>query len=142
MKKYLVFGALALTGCSIVQQVQPVQANNLTDVCIIDNPNTRDGFIKQYQSSLQSRGYGVKVVPATASFIDCPMMTTYEGRWNWDLALYMSYAKLNVFINGKPVGGALYDSTRGGGRMDKFIDAETKIDELVGQLYPKLPNHG
>ena len=38
--------------------------------------------------------------------------------------------------DGKPVGEAKYDSTRGGGNMGKFIDADKKITELVNQLFP------
>ncbi|WP_341502536.1 Sbal_3080 family lipoprotein [Gallaecimonas sp. GXIMD4217] len=136
MRNAVIACAALLCCCSIVQQVQPVQNTNLRDICIIENPATRNGFLNQYQQSLQNRGYSVKVMPRGTGFMACPLMTTYEGHWSWDLALYMSYARLDVYLDGKPVGQALYDSRRGVGRMDKFIDAETKIDELVSQLYP------
>jgi hypothetical protein len=48
----------------------------------------------------------------------------------------MSYSKIVVYSNGAKVGEAIYDATRGGGRLDKFIDAEPKIRELVEQLFP------
>jgi hypothetical protein len=48
----------------------------------------------------------------------------------------MSYAKIVVFHEGAQTGEALYDATKGGGRLDKFIDAEPKIRELVEQLFP------
>jgi hypothetical protein len=41
-----------------------------------------------------------------------------------------------VYRNGEVVGRALYDAVGGGGRLDKFINATTKINELVDQLFP------
>ena len=33
---------------------------------------------------------------------------------------------------------ALYDSTSGGARMGKFIDAQNKIIEMTNQLFPEV----
>ena len=52
----------------------------------------------------------------------------------WDIALYMAYAAIKVYHNGKLDGEAIYDSRSGGGNFSKFIDAEPKIRELVEQL--------
>ncbi|EPL14114.1 putative lipoprotein [Pseudomonas sp. CF150] len=52
------------------------------------------------------------------------------------MALYMSFADIQVFENGRRVGQALYDSTSGGARMGKFIDAQSKIIEMTSQLFP------
>ena len=65
---------------------------------------------------------------------NCEWTLTYTARWTWDLALYMSYAEIKVFKNGKLDGEAMYDSTRGGANMSKFIDSEPKIRELVEEL--------
>lgn len=67
---------------------------------------------------------------------ECSLTSTYIARWRWDLALYMAYAKIDVYRDGRPVGQALYDALMGGGRLDKFIDAEQKIRELVDSLFP------
>ncbi len=48
----------------------------------------------------------------------------------------MSYADIQVFENGRQVGQAHYDSTSGGARMGKFINAENKIIEMTNQLFP------
>jgi hypothetical protein len=76
------------------------------------------------------------VLKPDASANACPLTTTYAARWRGDLALYMAYAKMNVYQDGKVLGKALYDSLRGGGRLDKFISAEEKTRELVNQLFP------
>jgi hypothetical protein len=51
--------------------------------------------------------------------------------------MYMAYARLQVFRDGRPAGDAVYDSLRGGANMNKFISADVKTRELVGQLFPK-----
>jgi hypothetical protein len=78
----------------------------------------------------------VMPVPAGASVNDCATVSTYIGRWSWDLTIYMSYARILVFHDSNQSGEAVYDATKGGGRLDKFVDAEPKIRELVEQLFP------
>jgi len=46
----------------------------------------------------------------------------------------MVYAEIKVFYQGKLDGEAIYDARMGGANMNKFIDAEPKIRELVEQL--------
>jgi hypothetical protein len=46
----------------------------------------------------------------------------------------MSYAEIKIFHNRSLDGEAKYDSTRGGANMSKFIDAESKIRELLEEL--------
>ena len=46
---------------------------------------------------------------------------------------------IKVYNNGQLTGQATYDSTKGGANMGKFIKGETKIAELVDQLFPGSP---
>jgi hypothetical protein len=48
----------------------------------------------------------------------------------------MAYAEIKVYKSGMPSGEAKYDALGGGANMGKFIDADTKIVELVNQLFP------
>jgi hypothetical protein len=131
----LCFVAL-LGGCAIHQSVKPVDSFAYKEVCIIENSAVRTGFIDAYKRVLTEKGYAVRQLPASSSLIECPITSTYTANWHWDLAMYMSYADITVYNNGKPVGKATYDATRGGGNMNKFIDADKKISELVNQLFP------
>lgn len=133
----LLFSVASLAGCTITQTVNPASVSAGSEVCIVENPEVREGFLPVVKQTLINNGYKCRVVPETTSTNDCPVLMTYVGRWQWDLALYMSYARLQVFENGQPAGDALYDSTMGGGNMSKFIDADEKIQELVEQLFPK-----
>lgn len=89
--------------------------------------DVRTGFLKEFRSVLSSKGINNKVVDEHSVPEDCQWTATY-------LALYMSYAEIKVFHKGRLDGEAKYDSTRGGANMGKFIDAESKIRELVNQL--------
>jgi hypothetical protein len=127
---------LVLTGCAIHQTVKPVQQVESRQICIIQNPAVRAGFVEAYRRSLSTKGYAVRDLPPDAALTECPVTSTYSARWRWDLAMYMSYAELRVYSNGRPVGEALYDSQRGGANMSKFIEADRKVEELVNQLFP------
>ena len=69
-----------------------------------------------------------------ASTLDCEITSTYTATWGWDLALYMSYAKINIYNNGGESAEAVYKLVRPG-LFGKFISAEKKINELVDQLF-------
>jgi len=133
----LVAVALSISiGCTITQRVMPVPQDLENEVCIIENPRVRPGFVREYQSALQSRGYRYRMLPENARYEDRPITSTYLARWSWDIALYMAYAEIKVYRDSRLVGEAIYDATGGDGRFDKFIDAEPKIQELVAELFP------
>lgn len=133
----LIASATILGGCAIHQTVKPIEnAKNEKQICIIENPTVKPGFIEAYKRSLSEKGYIVRQLPPSASIVECTITSTYNATWRWDLALYMAYAEIKVYGNGKPIGEAKYDSQRGGANMGKFIDADKKIQELTNQLFP------
>lgn len=128
--------AIGLAGCAIQQTVRPVEVVADRQICVIDNPAVRASFAEAYKRSLTGKGYEVRQVPASTPITGCATTSTYSANWRWDLALYMAYAEIRVFSDGKQVGEAKYDSMGGGANMNKFIDADRKIQELVDQLFP------
>ncbi|AYC34599.1 hypothetical protein D3880_20455 [Pseudomonas cavernae] len=141
MPTRLILGALALSalsGCSIHQQVDPAQlgTDSAAEICMIGASGVREGFTQTYRSALQQKGFAVTELSPGSSPSACPLSTTYTGTWKWDLALYMAYAEMRVYQQGRQVGQAVYDSRSGSGRLDKFIDAESKLNELADQLFP------
>jgi len=128
--------ALAAGGCTITQTVNPTTIVG-DEICIVENPKVREGFLPAMQQALKDNGYRYRMLSAHASDADCADLLRYVARWSWDLTIYMSYAKLDLFRNGQLAGDALYDATKGGGNLSKFIDAEPKIAEIVGQLLPR-----
>lgn len=122
-----------MASCAINQNVEPADISNDAVVCIVENPDVREGFLAELKKTLDEKKVNYRVVDKQQS-LDCEWTATYLARWNWDLALYMSYAEIKVYRNGQLDGEAIYDASGGGANLGKFIDAETKIRELVDSL--------
>ena len=137
-KLLLPLALLAVTGCSIKQAVTPatLSAELVPEICTIPAPGLRAGFSTTYQQLLRDKGFRTRQLAPGSNPARCPLSTTFTGSWRWDLLLYMNYAGIRVFENGRQVGQAEYDARWGGGRPDKFISAESKIAELTQQLFP------
>jgi hypothetical protein len=125
---------LLFSGCSISQHVEQADISNDAEVCIIENSKVREGFLFEFEKVLREKGIKYVVTDRGHANQNCQWTVTYVARWSWDLALYMSYAEIKVYKDGVLDGEAVYDSTRGGANMGKFIDSEPKIRELVVQL--------
>jgi hypothetical protein len=138
MKKYsALFALLAAlsSGCAIHQKVTPTERFAGREVCIIENPAVKGGFLAAYRNVLTQKGYEVRVLPPTAALNECQIISTYSANWRWDLAMYMAYAEIKVYNQTKPSGEVIYDALKGSANMGKFISAEKKIAELVNQLF-------
>jgi hypothetical protein len=130
---------ILLAACSIVQEVRPVAPADVAakGICVVENPEVRKTFLEAYKHTLEKKGFAVKVLPPGTAITECPVYTTYDASWLWDLVSYMAYAEINIYRDGKIAGKALYDSRMGGARIiDKFIKTDAKISELVDQLFP------
>jgi len=125
---------LLISGCTISQHVEQAEISNDAEVCIIENDAVREGFLPELEKVLHEKGIRYVVTDRQYANQNCQWTVTYVARWSWDLTIYMSYAEIKVFKNGMLDGEAIYDSTRGGANMSKFINAEPKIRELVEQL--------
>jgi len=123
-------------GCSIKQTVKPVELSGQPmEICIIKNETVRPSFLDAYTDALKAKSVQVRTLDESASLNECTITSTYAAHWAWDLAMYMRYAEIKVYRGAALVGLAVYDATWGGGRPDKFINAENKIRELVDQLF-------
>lgn len=122
------------SACSITQDIEPAEMPKGSELCIIENAEVREGFLKEFQAALSNKGIPHKLVKEDAVPESCEWTSTYIARWTWDVSLYMSYAEIKIFHKGSLDGEAKYDSTKGGANMSKFIDAEPKIRELVDTL--------
>jgi len=130
--------AVLVAACSIHQQVKPVPATERggATICVVEDKTVREGFLAAMREALEARGMTVTVVSSIAEASTCHLYATYMANWRWDLAMYLAYAKITVFRGSTELGSATYDALLGGGRPDKFIDADTKIRDLVNQLFP------
>ena len=124
---------LLTSSCAINQSVEPSEVTDNSEVCIIEDPSVREGFLEELKKVLDEKDINYKVVDKQTA-LACEWTVTYLARWTWDMALYMSYAEIKVYRNGQLDGQAVYDATKGSFNLNKFIDAEPKIRELVEEL--------
>jgi hypothetical protein len=122
-----------ISSCAINQTVTPSNVAEDVTICVIEDPAVREGFLSELTKVLDEKKVAYKVVDKQEA-LDCDWTMTYLGRWAWDMALYMVYAEIKIYHNGLMSGEAIYDASRGGFNLGKFIDAEPKIRELVEEL--------
>lgn len=135
--RLLVFPALvlALTGCSISQEIDPIESTHANQVCVLDNPKIlMDEFQPEMQRQIQKKGIPTKVYTG-ARPADCSHHLEYTANWQWDMAMYLTYAEMRVYDHAGLAGQAVYDARRGGGRLDKFGRTAEKIRPLIDQLF-------
>lgn len=136
------FNVLLLPACSIKQDVHPVNADILSAranrIALIRNDAVRFAeFNNVVAQSLERCGFIVETLPQGTNYDSLPLAMTYTANWSWDIDLYMSYARLEVFQAGKKIGDGVYDATGGGGLIfSKFIKANEKVDQLVYGIFP------
>lgn len=134
---------LALVACAIHQRVIPLDPEDLREVCIIENPAVRSGFLREYRRVLEVRGYVVRLIPEGSPASSCPLTSSYNARWSydwfWTSGVYMSLAEIHVFRDGGFAAQAVYDSRNAPINPLRIIDAEPKIEELVEALFPPVP---
>lgn len=134
----LIVSVFLVSACSSVtiQKVKPVSSKAREEICVISNPKVvHKEFLKTYLQALKSKGFTVQTLPENATVTDCPVTAKYIAYWGWDLALYLSYAKLEIFENGRKAGEAVYRLDKPG-LTNKFINTNAKIHELVSKLFP------
>jgi hypothetical protein len=123
------------SGCSIKRDVIPVKELKSNEICIIEDKAVKEGFVKAYKRALEEMGYEVTILPSSETIASCSIVSTYLGRWSWDLAIYLSKVDINVFQNTKKVGSVTYDSTLGGLNFNKFVNGSDLITSLVRELF-------
>ena len=120
-------GALVLAGCSTTQ-VTSVAMGDEKRVCIIDNPRVRGDFAGAYRRALEGRGFQVEVLPESAEISACPVTSRFTGNYYWDLIVYLKYAEIQVYRDGKAAGRAVYNAEASRSTPESTI--RSMVDEL------------
>lgn len=136
MKPLAILPLLLIAGCAIRQDIEPATSVRGGEICIIENPDVRANFLEVYVRELEKKGYRTRVLPAKSTLFDCPQISRYTANWRWDVLLYLAFADIAVYEDGKRVGHVVYDALQGDANLGKFVHGESKIVELVDALYP------
>jgi len=125
-----------LSACAINQNVVALKTPlKVQNICIKNNPKVlmKEGFLPELKSQIHS--YGIKTsvyegdIPA-----GCQYTLEYTANWAWDLAMYLTYMKLELRESGNVIASAEYDARRGGGNMGKFGHTSEKMRPLLKEM--------
>lgn len=134
----LVVIVLGLSGCSITQTIDPIKTP-ISRVCVHENPDVlMDEFQPELERQIQEKGFPTKSYTG-AQPNDCSHRLEYTANWAWDMAMYLTYADIQVFDRGGLAGKAVYDARSGSGRLDKFGRTAEKIKPLIDELFGSAP---
>ncbi|MBY4676125.1 Sbal_3080 family lipoprotein [Marinobacterium arenosum] len=121
------------SGSAISQDIH----ENGTEIVLIKDNETRDGFRQTVENWFKKNNYKY-VVKAEGSKHEFDKLTIeYVGKWNWDLALYLSDAKMEAFHQGQRVGEVSYKAPNSL-NTNKFSNAEERIEYMLEVLFGKL----
>jgi hypothetical protein len=127
--------AAGLAGCSITQTVDPLKQARVSQVCVLDNKDIlMDEFQPEVQKQIEAKHIPTMVYTG-ARPPQCSHYLEYTANWQWDMAMYLTYAEFRVYDSKGQVGNAFYDARRGGGRLDKFGHTADKIRPLIDELF-------
>jgi hypothetical protein len=138
-----------VTGCATnLQEVTQFKSKAPDLICIAKNEAVRNGFLETLTKEFKKHGADTRLVRGVyqenpgifnqkiypEEIVGCDALAFYVAHWRWDLAVYMSSANIWVTdpVSTTKIGQASY--TNGGG-LDKFIDADKKVSELVDKMY-------
>lgn len=128
-------GAVALLpACAIHQIIEPVEHETIEDICVVKNEAVREEFLTALTEAIEKNGISTQVVQESEAD-SCPYKVTYTANWGWDFTIYLTYADIRVWQGDRKIGESEYDSSGGGMRLDKWVNAEKKIQELVDALF-------
>jgi len=158
---------LLISGCSTYQAVTPVDQTGRADplgayqvpagtraspgprgnygangalLCVVANGISGNDYLRAFRASLQRRNFEVRLLPPDTPVVACPLVATYTARSQWFWMTYLNDVEITVFQNGVRAGKAVYNANRsaGGLNLSNFVMPESKLDELVEQLFPGM----
>lgn len=134
----LITSVVMVSGCSITQSVDPVHETQISNVCVQKNAKVMMGeFEPEVRRQIEAKGIRTSTYSGNRPY-NCRHSLEYTANWQWDLAMYLSFAELRVYEDSQLAGKAVYDARRGGGRMDKFGTTAAKIEPLIDELFDSV----
>lgn len=126
----------ALAACTISQNVAPVETAGIDVLCVEHNETTHMAeFEPTMVRLIEERGIRTQVYRGERPD-DCRHVAIYSANWRWDMAMYLSYFRIEIFDDFKSVAVAEYDAALGGMNLGKFGSTESKIRPLIDRLFP------
>lgn len=102
-------------------------------ILIVENPATRDGFLSVLKKWLVSHSYQFTVVDEEKDVKRLPYLR-YEGKWSWDMALYLRTAYVSLYSDTRLVGRCRL-AVPNNLNPNKWDPADQKIENMMSLLF-------
>jgi hypothetical protein len=138
IKKLILLSLLIVfagAGCTSIH-VKPLDASlNVKHVCIQESPRAKKtDFVSVVREGFDRHGITSEVVYGTVPE-KCEYVLTYNAKWTWDFAFYLSHAEIRIDRDHKKVGYGVYHLVGTGGlSMMKWQGTKTKMDPVIDEL--------
>ena len=145
MKKLLLAGVLGLglVGCSSVS-VKTIPVGTIKQapqLCIEENPKVTVPEFNTYLKDAFSRHeINTRLYDNGAVSDECRYKLSYVAYRSWDIAIYLSQIKLDLFEGDKQI--AELNWKQGSGAINKWRSTEGKVFDAVDQLLGEAKNKG
>ena len=145
MKKLLIVGLVGLgsVGCSSIS-VKTVPVSTIKqepELCIEDNPKvTVPEFNTYLKEAFLRHDINTKLYEKGAVSASCKYKLNYVAYRSWDLAMYLSLVKLELFEKEDPI--AVVNWQQGSGALNKWRSSQGKVYYLVDELLGEAKNKG
>lgn len=110
------------------------------EIVLIKDTETRDGFREAIEQWLTKNNYKYTVTPDGTKHDLEKLTIEYVGYWKWDLALYLSEARVEAFHQGQRVGQVSYKAPNSL-NTNKFSHAEKRIEKMLEVLFGKVTDY-
>lgn len=140
---------VAVSGCASQQSMKFI-GKPPPSVCIAEHKAVKPGVLKVIRETFEANGvltwringtyvkrgtmWHPSVLPEQRK--NCNAIVFYVANWTWDIAVYMHFA--NIWVTNPEMTHKVAYAVYQGGQslnLDKFINAEKKIRELVNSLF-------
>lgn len=114
-----------------------LKSNEISEVIIVEDAETRKGFLVAIESWLKKNKYTYKVVKDGSKYDFDKLNIEYVGHWKWDLALFLSQAKIEGFYKGERISEVIYKASNNF-NFNKYSDAKERINYMMEILFGNM----
>lgn len=131
---------LLLGGCATPTfKGQPISAVPAgSEVVIVTSNATRNGFRNTMENWLKDHQYSYVVVPQASVHDSDKLTLEYVGRWSWDLATFLSEARINAYQHGNRVGQVEFEAANSLS-LKKYGEGTSRIRYMMDVLFGEMP---
>lgn len=142
MKKILIVAVsfVMISGCAsprFTSEKVVSTAHAGKDFVIVKDEKTREGFLSAVADWLKDNGHSYTIVGDGVSHDLEKVTIEYVGFWKWDLALFLSEAKIEAFHEGQRIGEVDYRAPNTLSAV-KFGEARDRIFYMMDVLFGKI----